>query len=255
MNRKYSWIPDLPDQRDYLPTLKGIGVPPSVDLRPHLYDCWDQGNFGSCTGNAVGACIMFDVIKRKERLPLKPSRLMLYYWGRELEGTTGFDGGAMIRDVVKGANANGVCRECFWDYTQSNLLTHPTKKAMAAVKEHALTYVRLDTSPRSLVVMKEVLAEGYPFVYGFTVYESFESNAVAVTGKVPMPGPNEAVLGGHAVTAMGYVDDPSWVGGGYFIVRNSWGTGWGQNGHCYFPYQYLLDDSISADFWAIYTVS
>jgi C1A family cysteine protease len=89
-------------------------------------------------------------------------------------------------------------------------------------------------------------ADGYPFVVGFSVYESFESSDVAEGGRVPMPGPGESLLGGHAVVAVGY-DEPQ----RRFIIRNSWGTSWGMRGYGTMPYDYLLDDGLSADVWTI----
>ena len=97
--------------------------------------------------------------------------------------------------------------------------------------------------------MKAVLAAGYPFVCGFTVYESFEGDDVAKTGIVPMPGSAEATLGGHAVMAVGY-DDASQR----FLVRNSWGTDWGMGGYFTIPYAYLTDSNLADDFWVIRVV-
>jgi C1A family cysteine protease len=94
--------------------------------------------------------------------------------------------------------------------------------------------------------MKGCLAAGYPFVLGFTVYDSFMSDAVATTGTMPMPGPGETIQGGHAVVAVGY-DDPT----SRFIVRNSWGAAWGAKGYFTMPYTYLLEEQLSDDFWTI----
>jgi len=99
---------------------------------------------------------------------------------------------------------------------------------------------------RVLNQMKGCLASGYPFVFGFTVYDSFESTAVAHSGHATMPLPNEQVVGGHAVAAVGYDDKNQW-----FIVRNSWGTSWGLDGYFTLPYQYLLEPNLSDDFWTI----
>ena len=93
---------------------------------------------------------------------------------------------------------------------------------------------------------KGCLASGYPFVFGFSVYASFESAAVATTGHAPMPKPKEALLGGHAVGAVGYDDAKQW-----FIARNSWGPKWGLAGYFTLPYEYLLDENLSDDFWTI----
>ena len=90
------------------------------------------------------------------------------------------------------------------------------------------------------------MAGGYPFEFGFTVYESFESQEVAQTGVVPMPQQTEKVLGGHAVMAVGYDDAQQRI-----IVRNSWGTSWGQQGYFTMPYAYLTNHQLSSDFWTI----
>jgi C1A family cysteine protease len=94
--------------------------------------------------------------------------------------------------------------------------------------------------------MKGCLASGYPFVFGFTVYESFESAAVANSGHAPMPAPSERAIGGHAVMAVGYEDANQW-----FLVRNSWGRGWGLAGYFTLPYAYLIQSGLSSDFWTI----
>ena len=111
------------------------------------------------------------------------------------------------------------------------------------MKHQALSYHRV---PQTLNQMKGCLLEGFPFVFGFTVYESFESAAVAKTGKLNMPKKNESVVGGHAVVAVGYDDTSK-----RFIVRNSWGAAWGIKGYFTIPYDYLLDDNLANDFWTI----
>ena len=92
--------------------------------------------------------------------------------------------------------------------------------------------------------MLNCLADGFPFVFGFTVYESFETLKVAQTGIVPMPKKSERTLGGHAVMAIGYDQKQK-----HFIVRNSWGPQWGQAGYFTMPYAYL--ETLASDFWTI----
>ena len=94
--------------------------------------------------------------------------------------------------------------------------------------------------------MKACLASGYPFVFGFTVYESFEGDAVAKSGMVPMPADSETEVGGHAVMAVGYNDSIE-----RFLVRNSWGPDWGVGGYFTIPYGYLTDSDLADDFWVI----
>ncbi len=116
-----------------------------------------------------------------------------------------------------------------------------------AAANHVVSYQRVT---RSLPQLKGCLAEGFPFVFGFTVYESFESDEVRAGGVVPMPSSGEQVLGGHAVLAVGYDD-----GTQRFLVRNSWGTEWGQHGHFTMPYAYLTERNLSSDFWTLRAVT
>jgi C1A family cysteine protease len=65
-----------------------------------------------------------------------------------------------------------------------------------------------------------------------------------------MPAASEKVLGGHCVLAVGYDDSQQ-----RFIARNSWGTAWGMQGYFTVPYAYLVDSSLSSDFWTIRLVA
>ncbi len=98
--------------------------------------------------------------------------------------------------------------------------------------------------------MQGYLAEGFPFVFGFTVYQSFESQSVADHGIVPMPASGEQSIGGHCVVAVGYDATKR-----LFIIRNSWGTGWALNGYCMMPFEYLLSPNLASDFWTIRSVT
>jgi C1A family cysteine protease len=249
---RYGWIPDLPDHRDLAfsaPRAILRKLPPSVDLSSKCPPVYDQGELGSCTANAIGGAIEFDQIKQKLR-EFMPSRLFIYYNERVVEHTVNEDSGAMIRDGIKSVAKQGVCPETTWPYDPSPFPPNPllTRKPTSACYREALkhTAVQYQRVSRSLSQMKGCLASGYPFVLGFTVYGSFESDVVARTGEMPMPGPRESVVGGHAVLAIGYDD-----GKQRFRVRNSWGTNWGVKGNFTMPYAYLLDESLSDDFWQV----
>jgi C1A family cysteine protease len=236
-------------------------APATLDLRTFCPPVYDQGQIGSCTGNAIAAALEFDMMKQTPGAAFTPSRLFIYYNERVIEGTVGSDAGANIRDGVKSVASVGDCPETLWPYDDTpalqpgNVFPPNARAAMApsddcfdnAIKHKALQYLSID---QNLADMKDCLASGSPFVFGFTVFPSFESDLVASTGKVPMPGADEQTIGGHAVMAVGY-DDQAQV----FIVRNSWGTAWGDAGYFYMPYAYLLDDNLSDDFWVIRTVS
>ncbi|WP_163510563.1 C1 family peptidase [Fodinicola acaciae] len=245
----YGWIPDLPDFRDLryaAPAATLAALPASVDLREHCPAVYDQGKLGSCTANAIGGALQFDQIKQKEK-DFVPSRLFVYYCEREVEGTIDSDSGAMIRDGIKCVNRLGAPPEEDWAYDIGKFTQKPPKRAYDEASLHqSLKYQRLSQQADQL---KGCLAAGYPFVFGFSVYESFESAEVARTGDAPMPGHDEKLLGGHAVLAVGY-DDAT----GRFLVRNSWGEGWGDHGYFTLPYDYLTDAGLADDFWVIQTV-
>jgi C1A family cysteine protease len=244
--KRYGWRPDRPDQRDQLyaaPPASIAALPPAVDLRPNCPPVYDQGELGSCTANAIGAAIQFEQMKQGITA-FVPSRLFIYYNERVIEGTVESDSGAEIRDGMKTANHDGAPEEATWPYVIANFAKKPPQKAYdEGLKHQVLLYRRII---RDLTQMKACLATGYPFVFGFSVYESFESAAVARTGEMPMPSPSEKLLGGHAVLAVGY-DDPS----GRFIVRNSWGDGWGMKGYFTMPYTYLTQRNLASDYWTI----
>jgi len=173
-----------------------------------------------------------------------PSRLFIYYNERVLEGTVDTDAGAMLRDGMKTANHDGAPPEEDWPYDISKFRSKPPAKVYKEAEEHqVLIYRRII---RSLTQMKACLAGGDPWVFGFSVYESFETPEVARTGEAPMPALAEGLLGGHAVMAVGYDDATS-----RFLVRNSWGTRWGMDGYFTMPYAYLTERNLSADFWTI----
>ena len=202
---------------------------------------------GSCTANAIAAAFEYD-LARQNLKDFVPSRLFIYYNERRMEGTVDSDSGAMIRDGIKSVSRQGVCAEDAWPYDIAKFAARPAPACYgAALHNRAVSYQRV---PQVLNQMRGCLAHGYPFVLGITVYESFESDGVTKTGVVPLPGPGESALGGHAVLAVGY-DDAS----ARFLVRNSWGTGWGLAGYFTIPYAYLTDRGLAADFWMINQVN
>lgn len=236
------WKPDLPDHRDFMYALvrPRVQYPTVVDLRPSDSPVEDQSALGSCTANSLAGLLQFLELKNGQSL-VDLSRLFIYYNERAVEGTVNQDSGAQIRDGVKTLAQLGVCSENVWPYNISVFTQKPVPQAYEeALKRKIVSYHRLIGQDDFLAC----LADGFPFVFGFTVYDSFESADVAKTGVVSMPGPDEKILGGHAVMAVGY-DLQKQV----FIVRNSWGASWGAKGYFYLPFDYLR--TMADDFWTI----
>jgi C1A family cysteine protease len=248
-SHSFGWVPDLPDHRDHtFAAARRIlrALPPRADLTSKMPVVYDQGQIGSCTANAIAAAVQFDRIRQGSE-GFVPSRLFVYYNERVMEHTTHSDAGAMIRDGIKSVAKQGDCRETTWPYAQSNLFKKPSVKAYKeALLYQALEYQRVD---RTLGQMKGCLAEGFPFVFGITVYTGFMSGTTAKNGAVGMPQKGETVEGGHAMLMIGYDDTAK-----RFIFRNSWGTGWGKKGYGTIPYAYLTDGNLADDFWTIRVV-
>jgi C1A family cysteine protease len=246
-NKNYGWIPDLPDHRDFAyaaPLRVAAALPAKVDLRRKCPPVLNQGDLGSCTANAIGNAHRFEQMRQGVAGDFLPSRLFIYYNERAIEGTIQSDSGAQIRDGIKSVAKKGACPEKMWPYVISKFARQPPAAASKeALKHQALSYMRI---AQNIALMKGCLASGYPFVFGFTVYDSFESDAVAKSGTVPMPAPGEGVQGGHAVLAVGYDDAKQRI-----TVMNSWGTGWGMKGFFTMPYAYLTDSNLADDFWTI----
>ena len=244
MKRRYTYKPDLGDKRDFYFEPKLVGIPELVDMRHNMPAIEDQGNLGSCTANA-GVALAEYLDFRNDRHYMHRSRLFVYYNERVLEGTVNIDSGAYIRDAIKALVKWGACTETLWPYVISRYKQKPSTACYkAAALKQAIKYMRVNQTQDD---MCNALVQGYPIEFGFTVYESFESDAVASTGMVPMPDVyNEYVLGGHACVIVGYdLNKRLW------ICRNSWGKKWGDKGYFYMPFDYLLDGDLSEDFWII----
>jgi len=222
-------------------------LPAKVDLRPLCPPVYDQGELGSCTANAIGAAFEFGLMKQNSTADFSPARLFIYYNERVMEHTVNVDNGAEIRDGMKSLNSQGVCPEKMLPYDITKFAVKPSAACFKeALKHQALSYHRVT---RTTDQMKGCLAEGYPFVFGFSVYDAFESDTVAKSGKLNLPKKTEQCVGGHAVMAVGYDDTAK-----RFIVRNSWGADWGMAGYFTMPYGYLTDGNLSDDFWTIRVV-
>jgi len=240
------WIPDHPDIRDHdyeIPTLKDR--PAQVNLQGDFPQPYYQQDINSCTANAIAGAFQFEL--KKQGLPhFDPSRLFLYYNQRRIQNSIEYDSGASLRDGMYCINHQGVCSEDQWPYFTHEFAKKPFQSCYDNAKKHkVIRYLRLDQTTDQLM---NCLAEGHPFVFGFSVYESFFSPAKP--GVIGVPKPSEQRVAGHAVIAVGYNDDDQ-----TFTCRNSWGNSWGVDGYFTIPYKYVQDKQLSGDFWTIRLVS
>lgn len=279
------WLRDYPDIRDLTPRsdvvlpkmqelsqpsvkvmLGKVGaaapvsaLPPSVDLRAWCSPIENQGNIGSCTAHAgVGLVEYFE--RRAFGKHIDASRLFLYKVTRNLLKWTG-DTGAFLRTTMYALTLFGVPPEEYYPYNTPDYDKEPSAFCYAFAQSYqAISYYRLDPSgmPKDqlLTQIKTDLSKGLPSMFGFTVYSSI--NQASSTGKIPYPARGESVVGGHAIDAVGYDDNlkikNTNTGGiettGALLIRNSWGTGWGDKGYGWLPYKYVLD-GLATDWWSL----
>lgn len=247
----YGYRPSLPDSRDLILRFsveQRVQAAESVDLCATglMPAIWDQGQIGSCVAHGTAAAYSYDLAKQGGAKNFTPSRLFIYYGGRLIENTVKSDSGLTITDGTKATNRYGCPPELDWPYDVSKFTQKPP--ASAYLEGEARQVVKYARVPQTVTDMQTCLSAGWPIVIGFTVYESFESQQVADSGVVPMPGTGERVLGGHCVLVVGYEADGTW------LLRNSWGTSWGRGGYFTMPQQYLTDPGLAGDFWCVQLV-
>jgi C1A family cysteine protease len=264
--RGFGWKPDYPDQRDQYFSPPGSvmqALPGSFDLTvndPRInFDIYDQEQIGSCTANALAAAVQYDCIKSGKDPTFVPSRLFLYYNERVAESTVAFDSGAYLRDGTNSLSQTGICAEGAWPYIPTEALfdggpfpvgskpaTQPPQTAYDAAANYTITgYQALQ---QSLTQLQGAIVAGFPFVFGFTVYNSWTApNPIPTV--IPMPVATDSVTGGHAALAVGYDNATS-----LFKFRNSWGEKQGEAGYFYIPYSYITNSDLASDFWVINAV-
>lgn len=243
VKRTYGWKKQQHDPRDnFFGVQAPVAVPSSFRLSEGMPEIWDQGQTSSCTAHAASAAYEYELAQ--QHLPdFMPSRLFLYYNERLAEGTTSQDGGATIRDSVKALAKYGTLPENYWPFNES-MREKPTDSDYAlAIKNIITSYSAV---PQALQSLKTAIFQHHPVIFGFLVYESFESPEVARSGIQPMPAANEQCLGGHAVLCCGWSDSKQ-----AFLIRNSWGEDWGQSGYFWMPYEYITNTHLASDFWII----
>jgi len=252
-NKRLGWRRSRPDPFAKLANPAQLPILPEVDPRDELSEVYDQGNLGSCTGNAVA--FGYEYWRQVKGLETwTPSRLFIYWNERVYEGTQSWDSGAYGHDGFKCLRRYGVPRESEWPYDISRFADAPLSSVYTAAKDNRIdAYVHPGLPySRSLgervAAFKALLSNRQTIQFGFSVYESFMSQTVADEGVVPMPKRGEREEGGHEVSLIGYIAEfPH-----HALCRNSWGPAWGRDGYFLMPWLYLADPNYADDWRSIY---
>ncbi len=218
-------------------------IPPGVDLRRWMSPVEDEGLLGTCVASALAGAVEYLVL-RESRVQADVSRLFIYYNQRLWTNQVRHDAGASLRDGIRVLQRLGVPHEKMWPYTFDNLAVQPPESIYRAAHDHRITdYCKV---PVELDALRGCLAGGIPIAFGTHVWSSFTD--LGPDGMVRMPQAGDRGEGRHAMLIVGYCDRSQ-----VFIVRNSWGTDWGNGGYCYMPYQYLTNPHWTHTCWAVRT--
>jgi len=268
------WLSPLPDLRDYTsihPEIKAFNkklglsaskhaLPATVDLREWCSPIENQGNLGSCTSNAgVGIVEYFE--RRAFGKHIEASRLFLYKTTRNLMQVTG-DTGAWLRDTMGALVLCGVPAEKYWPYKVNDFDKEPSSFVYSLADNYeTVKYFCHDPQGSDLPAadvlssIKKYLEAGIPSMFGFWGFQSFEDSENP--GYIPYPCSGESAQWGHAIVAVGYDDNRKIKNTrcnketkGALLIRNSWGTSWGDNGYGWMPYDYVLK-KVALDFWSL----
>jgi len=227
----FATVVDLPDAVEPLTKLKGIPGP------------YNQGRRNTCVAFSLAAVVQ---ILSGDSTDL--SEQFLYYLCKEKDGIPG-DVGTNPALAVQLLKDEGICTEPVCPYVPDPNNTQPggpkpSQVAYDEARRRRITgFTQLPAKGTAAVSQIQAqLAQGKPVMIGMPIYEHWTgSTQGTLLGRLRFPLPGERQVGGHAMCVVGYRNDATAPGGGYFIVRNSWGTDWGKDnvdgpGYCHMPY-------------------
>lgn len=211
-------------------------LPKFVDLSPQCSPITNQSSLGSCGSHAIVAGLREFLLLKTSGDTTRLSRLFHYYMARKHEGTINEDSGMTIRVGMQVIQEYGSCTEARDPYIIKDFKVQPSAEEMEEAKKYRLPS---SFALRNILELKNSIAAGYPVVIGMEIFPHMESQEMAKKGVLQLPNNSEQALGGHAVIVTGYKETKDYKGGGFLIVRNSWGPNWGLKGYFKMPYEYV----------------
>ena len=217
------------DIRDKILLFSEIVLPETYDMRIDLMPCRDQGMQGSCY--AQSAACMKEWQEKKNYGFEGYFSPQFFYCNRDNLYDNDFsnDEGMFGRDVMKVLLKTGICKEDSCPYGSVFNKNDISLETFEEAKNHTISGY---ASIRDIKTLKKSLIENGPALIGVPVYN--------YTDQMWNKNPGDGNLGGHAMTIVGYNTEG-------FIIRNSWGTYWGDNGYCIYNYE---DWGVHFEIWA-----
>lgn len=213
-----------------------------IDLMPPVRD---QKNRGTCVAHACAA--VREYLLGPDASTTADLSEQYLYWACKAQDNWAGEG-TWIKVGMAVLQEQGICPEPVWPYNPQKVAGNEGQgPAPAGAAEAAAAYkiTRGELlQARWVDSMKDTLATGRPVAFAVPVYRYWLTEPVRTTGDVRMPLSNEPSIGGHAMTIVGYQDDPSVPGGGFFMIRNSWGETWAHAselgaGYARLPYEFI----------------
>lgn len=224
---------------------KAKELPRFVDLTAQCSPVTNQSRLGSCGAHAIVSGLREFLLLKNSNDQTRLSRLFHYYMTRKLEGNLGEDSGMTLKVGMRAIQEYGTCTEKRDPYIIADYNVPPSPEEIEEAKKYKL---QTGYALRNILEVKNCLASGYPVVFGMEVFPYMESSEMAKRGTLSLPSDNEEALGGHAVICVGYKETKDYKGGGFLLVRNSWGSSWGLKGYFKMPYEYVRRGFVF-DFW------
>ncbi len=207
----------------------------SIDLREGFTKIKDQGKIGACTVFSIASIYEY-LLKKNSQKDVDLSESFVYYNVRHADGKDTEDTGSSYYDVIRSIGEKGICTEILHPYSHA-LSDMPSAEAYLDGETRRITKaLNVNVNEKDI---KYAIQEGYPVAVSLKIYASFNST----TGFVERPSEEEVMsadYGYHAMVIVGYTDETK-----HFVVRNSWGEHFGDEGYCYIPYSYISDPDLN----------
>jgi C1A family cysteine protease len=215
----------------------------------------DQGDRQTCVAHSLIRCYEYQQAFRNAYTDL--SEQFLHWTTKDRDGldttdTTTLEAGRSALEQ------QGACEERLLPYVQTKYENDPRQRGPQPTQEqfdnalHFKGQRSRSIDAKDVDAIKMCIQQKMPVAFGLASFDSWKkSQSVRRDGRIPLPPPGAQQKGGHAVTLVGFVDHPSFAGGGYFIFDNSWGETWGiegqhGEGRGLLPYRFVTSKGFTA---------